>query len=389
VCLLLLLLAQPLAAADADAVYAEGARHLFNLDFDLAEAEFRSLTRDYPNNPDYWNALGTTYWLRILYNQQKLSMESFSGKDRFGTSDSKDSGGEAEEKQLRDTVDRAIALADAALKKNPKDLRALYAKGVSQATLASFEATIRRSWLSAAWKAKSAKNLHKDVLKLDPNFNDARAAVGIYNYAVGSLTRTARFMVFMVGLGGDGKEAGIRDLEIAAQKGTRASIDAKMLLMVVYGREGQFDKALALIDELHAKYPRNFMIEMAKGSVYERMKRWDLAAQTYRQIADKVIIHTNGYDRLRVERVYTELANSQFQGQKFEDATATFALITRSPGSTPNEKASAYLWMARMADTRNDRPEAMRLYRQIEALDCDPSFKSDAQKGLRKPFSSP
>jgi tetratricopeptide (TPR) repeat protein len=389
VCLLLLLLAQPLAAADADAVYAEGARHLFSLDFDLAEVEFRSLTRDYPNNPDYWNVLGTTYWLRILYNQQKLSMESFSGKDRFGTSDSKDSGGEAEEKQLRDTVDKAIALADAALKKNPKDLRAMYAKGVSQATLASFEATIRRSWLSAAWKAKSAKNLHKDVLKLDPNFNDARAAVGIYNYAVGSLSRTARFMVFVVGLGGDGKEAGIRDLEIAAQKGTRASIDAKMLLMVVYGREGQFDKALALIDELHAKYPRNFMIEMAKGSVYERMKRWDLAAQTYRQIADKVIVHTNGYDRLRVERVYTELANSQFQGQKFEDATATFALITRSPGSTPNEKASAYLWMARMADTRNDRTEAMRLYRMVATLDCDPSFKSDAQRGLKKPFGRP
>lgn len=386
---LLLLLAQPLTAADPDTVYAEGARHLFNLDFDLAEVSFKSLTRDYPNNPDYWNVLGTTYWLRILYNQQKLSLQSFSGKDRFGTADSKDTGGEADEKQLRETVDKAIALADAALKKNPKDVRALYSKGVSQATLASFEATIRRSWVSAARKAKSAHGLHKDVLKLDPNFNDARAAIGIYNYAVGSLSRAARFMVWMVGLGGDGKEAGIRDLELAAQKGTRASVDAKMLLMVVYGREGQFDKALALIDELHAKYPRNFMIEMAKGSVYERMKRWDLAAQTYRQVADKVIVHTDGYDRLRVERVYTELANSQFQGLKFEEATVTFALITRSPGSTPNEKASAYLWMARMADTRNDRPEAMRLYGMVATLDCDASFKSEARQGLRRPFGRP
>src|SRR5262245_18941286 len=92
---------QPALAADPARTYAGGLDALYSLDFNEAEAAFSSLTREYPDNPDYWNALATSYWLRILYNQQKLNMESFTEKDRFGTSESKDTGNEAEEKQLR------------------------------------------------------------------------------------------------------------------------------------------------------------------------------------------------------------------------------------------------------------------------------------------------
>jgi tetratricopeptide (TPR) repeat protein len=379
----------PLFAADPPRTYADGLNHLYSLDFAEAEDAFRSLTRDYPDNPDYWNALASSYWLKILYNQQKLNMESFTGKDRFGTAESKDNGSEAEEKQLRDTVDKALAAADARLKKNPKDINAIYAKGASYATLATFEATIRRAWLSAARKAKTARNYHKDVLKVDPNFNDARAAVGIYNYAVGSLSWGARFLVSMVGLGGEGKEVGIKDLETAAAKGSRSAVDAKMVLVVVYGREQQYDKALKMIDELHAKYPRNFMLDMTKASIYGKMKRWDLAVQTYRHMAEKVAAHQDGYERLRIEKVYYELANCEFQAQQFEDASRAYARVTDGANSTPNEKATAHLWMGRISDTSNNRPDALKHYNAILTLDADPSIKSDAQRHIKKPFASP
>jgi len=381
--------ARPLLAADPHQAYAEGTNQLYSLDFAAAEASFRFLVRDYPDNPDYWNALASTYWLKILYNQQKLNMESFSGKDRFGTMESKDSVSEAEEKQLRDTIDKALAVADAMLKKDPKNTRALYAKGASYATLASFEATIQRAWLSAARKAKTARNLHREVLKLDPNFNDARTTVGIYNYAVGSLSWGTRVLVGMVGLGGDGKESGIKDLETAAAKGTRAAVDAKMLLIVVYSREQQYDKARKLLDELHAKYPRNFMLEMSKASLYAKMKRWDLSAQTYRQICEKIAAHKDGYERMRIEKVYYELANSEFQAQKFDEAARTFTLVTSGATATPSEKANAHLWMGRMSDSRHDRPDALKHYNAVLGLEVDSEIKSDAQRLIRKPFGSP
>jgi len=388
---LLLILAFPvsLSAEDPSSLYATAVSHLYNLDFPSAESTFLSLTRDHPSDPDYWNALASTYWLKILYNQQKLDLASFSSKDRFGTADSKDVVSPADEQQLRDTLDKAIAISDDLLKKNPRDIRGLFAKGSSYATLASFEATIRRSYTAAARHAKTARNLHREVLKIDPSYHDARTAVGIYNYAVGSLSPAARFLVWMIGLGGDGKDSGIKDLETAAAKGTRSATDAKMLLVVVYGREEKYDQAIKLIDELLAKYPRNFMLDMSKASLYGNQKKWDLAAQTYKQIADKVVARTNGYERMRVEKVYYELANAQFQAKKFDDATSTFGMVVRGPGATTNEKASAHLWMGRMSDTANKRADALSHYNAVLGLDADANLKSDARQHIRKPFGRP
>jgi tetratricopeptide (TPR) repeat protein len=381
-----LLLSTPLRAADAAQTYAEGSNHLYNLDFAEAETAFRSLTRDYPNNPDYWNSLATTYWLKILYSQQKFNMETFSQRDRFGTNDSKDSGFEAEEKQFRDANAKAIALADAVLKKDPKNINAHYAKGVSYASLASFEATIRRAWVTAARRAKSAKDEHQRVLELDPNFHDARAAVGVYNYAVGSLSWAAKLLVWTVGLGSGDKPGGVKDVELAASKGTRALVDSKMLLVVVYGREWQWERARKILDELHAKYPRNFMFDMTKASLFSKEKKWDMAAQTYTQMIEKARARKDGYERMRLEKLYSELANTQFQAQKFGEAAATFDLVVKGANATGNEKANAHLWMGRMLDTSGKRDEAVAHYNAVLALDCDPSLKNDARAHLKRPF---
>jgi len=374
------------ASRTSAALYEEGSSHLYNLDFTEAEAAFISLTKSQPNNPDYWNSLATTYWLKILYGQQKFNMESFSQKDRFGTDDSKDTGFEAEEKQFRGAIAKAIALADAVLKKDPKNINAHYAKGVSYASLASFEATIHRAWVTAARRAKDAKEAHLQVLALDPNFHDARAAVGVYNYAVGSLSWTARLLVKMVGLGSGDKPGGVKDVELAASKGTRAQVDSKMLLVVVYGREWQWERARKLLDELHAKYPRNFMFDMTKASLFGKEKKWDMAAQTYTQMIEKARAKKDGYERMRVEKLYAELANSQFQAQKFSEAAATFDLVTKGANATPNEKANAHLWIGRMLDTSQKRDDAVAHYKAVLALDCDPSLKSDARSLMKRPF---
>src|SRR5205085_11505596 len=95
-------------------------------------------------------------------------------------------------KRLRETIATAIAKADAMLKRNPKDVRALYAKGISNATLASFEAAAKRSYFSAGSKAKTARDLHQQVLTLDPTFDDARMSVGAYNYVLGVVPTFSR-----------------------------------------------------------------------------------------------------------------------------------------------------------------------------------------------------
>src|SRR5438093_11851317 len=131
--------AQSVFATDAKQVYEQATNALYNLDFNTAERSYETLTREYPDNPDYWNALASSIWLKITLDQQKLNIESFSGGSSFGTKDSRDAVNPQDEQRLRDTIATAIAKADAMLKKNPNNVRALYAKGISLGTLASFE----------------------------------------------------------------------------------------------------------------------------------------------------------------------------------------------------------------------------------------------------------
>src|SRR5262245_573075 len=300
VLLLCALFCQPLAAQDpADLanpsrLYADSTNALYNLDFSTAQRGYEALTRSYPDNPDYWNALASSQWLKITYDQQKLNIESFSGKASFGTKESKEGVTPEEEKRLRDTVAMAMAKAQAILDKNPKDIRALYAMGIANATMASFESTVKRSYLTAHSKAKAARNFHQQVLKLDPNFDDARLSVGTYDYVIGVIPSFFRLLLAPLGVRSAGKDAGIQQLETAASKGKIASTDARMVLAVVYVREKKYDEALELINDLHGRYPRNFLFELAKGSIYGKMMKGDDAVHVYQEGLAKVQAKKDG-----------------------------------------------------------------------------------------------
>ena len=373
------------AAADPKAVYDQSTDALYNLDFTTAQQGYETLTRDYPENPDYWNALASSIWLKITYEQEKLNMESFAGPS-LGTRDSKDTVNPADEARLRQTLATAIAKADVMIKKNPNDVRALYAKGISNATLASFEATAKRSYPRAAGKAKAARDLHQRVLKLDPSFSDAQMSVGAYNYVVGVIPFYIRAPLILIGISGAGKEKGIEQLETAAAKGQNASTDARMLLIVVYNREKQYDRALKILNELHSKYPRNFIFEMTKASTYGKMKRWDDAVRTYQDILAKVEGKKDGYDRLSVEKVYYSLGTSNVERLQLNPALDAFSHVVKSNGASANEKAGAYLWMGKIYDSRGERAQAVQQYDAIVALNCDPDLKKQAQQFKRKPF---
>src|SRR5438094_512100 len=382
---LFFLLVQSALAADAKQIYEEATNALYNLDFTTAEHGFETLTEDYSDNPDYWNALASAIWVRITFNQQKLNIESFSGRS-LGTRDSKDTVNPADEKRLRETVGIAIQKAETILKKNPNDVRALYAKGISQGTLAAFEATVKRSYVSAHGKAKEAHDLHQQVLKLDPTFNDAQLGVGAYDYVVGVLPGLLRFVLSPLGVRSAGKEMGIQELEAVATKGKIASTDAKMILVVVYTREKRYEQALNLLQELHSTYPRNFPFELAEASVYGKMQKWDEAEGVYEQILAKIHAKKDGYERLRQARVLSALGTNDVDSHQFERAMDTFQQVISATDATVNEKGRAQLWLGKLFDSEKDRSKALEHYEALLALDCSPDLKAEAQRYKRHPF---
>ena len=372
------------APAQAEITYQQALDALYNLDFSTAEHGFDSLIQREPNNPDYWNGRASTVLLKILYDQQKFNTESFTGSS-LGTKGSGNAVDPKDEQKLRTNVASAIEKAKAILAKNPKDVRALYAVGVANATLASFEGLARRSYLSAHGKAKEARNIHQRVLQLDPNFVDARLSVGVYEYGVGVLPWTMRFFLGIVGISGN-KQEGIENLETVAAKGVRASTDAKLILIVVYERERRFDDELKLIDNLLARYPGNFQLELTKAAVYGKMKNWDEATRVYGQILAKIQAKKNGYDRLREELVYHQIGKSNVNRLKLDEAVAAFSHVVASDKSTADEKADSHNWMGMIFDSRNERAKAVEQYNAVLKLNCDPGYKDTAQGYLKKPY---
>jgi tetratricopeptide (TPR) repeat protein len=370
---------------DPKLAYDQATDALYNLDFTIAQQGYETLTREYPDNPDYWNALASSIWLKILYEQQKLNFDSFSGGS-LGTKDSRDALNAADEKRLRDTVATAITKADAILKQNPKDVRALYAKGIADATLASFEASAKRAYFAAGSKAKAARDLHQQVLELDPSFDDAKLSVGMFNYVVGVLPGFVRFALITLNIHSAGKDIGIEQLETAAAKGKNTATDAQMVLMVVYSREKRYDDAMKMAVALHNRYPRNFVFEMTAASIYGKMKRWDDAVRTYEQILTKVEAKKNGYERLAPHKVYYSLGTSNVERLKFEAAVDAFGHVARNAMAPPDDRANAYLWIGKIYDSGGHRNQALEQYDAILALNCNADIKSQAKQFKRKAF---
>ena len=281
-----------------------------------------------------------------------------------------------------------MAKANAILKTNPNNIRALYALGTSNAILASFEATAKRAYVSAHGKAKEARKLHMRVLQLDPSFHDARMSVGAYDYVVGAIPAGIRWFLRLFGVGAGDKSGGIRQLETTSSMGSLARTDARMLLVVIYNREKQYDLSLNLIDELHSRYRRNFLFELSKGSIYGKMKKWDDALRTYEQVLAKVTKKEDGYDRLREAKVLYLIATANVERLQFETALTDFGRVISSKDATVDEKGNAYLWMGKIFDSKKDRPMALRQYDALLSLDCDPNLKSEARKFKRRPFGA-
>ena len=376
----------PAAVVDPKELYDRSTNAMYNLDFNIARQGYETLTREHPDDPVYWNALASSIWLKITFDQQKLNLESFSGKTTFGTDESRDEVNPSDEKKLRDTVNVAIQKADALIKKNAKDVHARYEKGLAYATLASFEGTVKRSYVSALGNSKIAKSIDQDVLKQDPNFDDARTSVGTYDYVIAALPGIVRLGLSIYGLSTAGKESGIQQLETAAAKGKNTSTEAKMILAIIYSRERRYDDALRMMTQLHTTYPRNFLFEMSEASTYSKMKRYSDARNVYQQVLLKIQSKRDGYERVRTEKVYYLLGIDDIHLEQFDKAIDDFSRVTAGKNATPDEKASSHLWIGKIFDSKRDRNHAVEQYDAAVALDCNAKLKAEALEYKRRPY---
>jgi hypothetical protein len=166
---------------------------------------------------------------------------------------------------------RAIDLANARLKANPKDLQAKFDAGAAYGLQASYVASVEGSVMSAFGIAKNAYNAQEEVMDRDPSRVAAGLVVGTYRYLISTLNLPTRVVAYIAGFGG-GKEKGIKLLEGAA-KDPETRVDAQFALMLIYSREGRHNDVVRIAHQLSTEFPRNRLLVLEEGAAAIRAGR--------------------------------------------------------------------------------------------------------------------
>jgi tetratricopeptide (TPR) repeat protein len=264
---LLALLVAPAPAHAQDAVFARAYDLAYNLDHDEAMELLKRAALEHPNSADAHRHVAVVTWLKILFERGSVTVDSYmGGLTRSGFKLPKpppqlDAG-------FKSYNQKAIALAQARVKANRRDIDALYDLGTALGLEASYVGTIEGKVGAAFSAARRAYNFQEDVLERDPRRTEAGLVVGTYRYIVAALSLPARWAAYVVGFGG-GKEHGIKLIE-AAVRSPETKTDARFALILLYNREGRFADALRLLNELQREYPRNRLLWLEKGATAVR-----------------------------------------------------------------------------------------------------------------------
>ncbi|MCR4375567.1 MAG: tetratricopeptide repeat protein [Acidobacteria bacterium] len=251
--------------APAQVATAQSAAYItaYNLNYDDALRMARQDVAARPGDPEAHRTLATIVWMHILFTRGGATIDHYLG----GLTSSQiklPPPPAAADAEFRTHVGRALALAEAALTRDPRSVDARYDLGAAQGLMASYIASVEGKVRQALGSAKRAFDSHEWVLERAPTRHEAGLVVGTYRYAVAALSLPKRLLAYIAGFGG-GKERGLRMIEAAATRPlTRA--DSRVALALMYSREGRHTDAVAVLKLLAAEFPQNRLFQLEIGA---------------------------------------------------------------------------------------------------------------------------
>jgi hypothetical protein len=255
-------------------------QRLYNLDFEQAINLLEKDCAAQPSEPDHHNNLAYAILYRTLFHADaldggvSLSVTSFLRRPKVQMT--------AIDRQR---FEAALAKAEAAAKKRGERADALYALGVSQTHRANLYLLVDKEWRAALKTGGEARKLHAKALQLDRGFVDAMLVPSFHEYIIGSLPVYLKALGFLVGFSGD-KEKGLTGLRTVAQRGSRARLEAQVLLALVENREEHPAAAIDIMRGLERDFPSNHLYRKEVATLLVGNKRKEEAKLEFAELAD-------------------------------------------------------------------------------------------------------
>jgi tetratricopeptide (TPR) repeat protein len=216
------------------------------------------------------------------------------------------------------------------------------------------------------------------LLRTDPNFHDARLAIGVYQYVAGSLKWNVKWLAVLMGYRGS-RERGKQELATAAEKGSLVGDDARVVLTLIHTRERSYQKAFDYLNELLRKYPRNYLVHLDMGGMALLMKRPEAAIEIYQDILRR-------HERLERASVYNRLGVALRERKDLKTAVEWFSKALQETAASARSKTIARLELGKTLDLLGRRAEARERYREVAEAEDVAGSRGEAQDLLRRPY---
>jgi tetratricopeptide (TPR) repeat protein len=372
-------------AGQRNAVVEEGFSHFYNLEYDEAIAVFEKAAAQNPASPDLHNHLAQSLIFREMYRNGALESELVSGSNSFLRRPKLNPSPETE-KRILDEIAKAMAITGARLRKDPNDTGALYAEGISYGLRSNYFWVVKKAWRESLRDATAARKLHNRISELEPNNVDARLVQGLHDFIVGSLPLGYKMLGFMVGIRGD-KEKGIRTIQDVARNGRLNRVDAEIFLCAIYRRQNQPRLALPLVQDLIARYPRNYLLRLELAVMYSQAGDKAHGLEAVDEVARLKTRHAPGYDRVPWEKIYFQQGTIEFWYNELDQSLEHMKKVTAAAEDVDlNTGVLAYLRIGQIYDMKNRRAEALAAYRKAIAYAPEAEAAQESKKYLAAPY---
>jgi hypothetical protein len=367
-----------------DPLVRDGFERHYILDFDGALSRFDSVQKSHPQDPMAYGYLLMATVFRELYHQDLLDT-TYYAHDSFLTSKRNVPVPAATRQRIEFLTDTGIRLADDRIRANPNDKDAYFARGYLRGMHAVFITLVDHAFVAAARQGYASRNDSEQVLKLDPQYADAKMAVGIQLFAVASLPRWVRMLVGIVGVGGS-KEKGLAMLRDAAAHGVITAVESRTVMSLFLRHDARYPEALVVQHGLAAQYPHDYLFRLEEANLTKDEGNGPGAIVLYKQVlADGT--RPGYFIDPRLQLALFGLADTQRGQNDVAGAADSYLKAAEQPNCSDWLRKRAQLNAGEMFDLLHQRAKAAKLYQLASASGGDQSQAEMARRYLNTPYA--
>lgn len=336
--------------AGVDEKYDRGIALMYRLEFDKADAEFRSIIALDTGNPAGYFAMAALSWWR--YSQSFDVKADFRGiEDEF----------------MRNS-ELTIKTAREGLKRGLPPAVAYFFMGGAYGAEGRWYA-VQKRWFKAYTHGKKGRKYLKKCVQLDPGLYDAYLGLGIYDYFADTLPGILN-MAALLFLHGD-KARGMAEIRLAMEKSRFFSTEARLFLIEILARhEGDVKGALAELEKLKSSDPSNMFFDLVEIMTLVNGAAWQ-------QVIEKGPLFLENYVRFsppglahQLSLIYLSVGDSYLALNSPEEAVKWFTGGIELT-AFPNKGWVTYCYLRRgqALDLLGKRDEAVKDYGTVVKRD--------------------